>query len=243
MTGGNFAKDRLLILIATGNAHKALEFRAVFGTVFPENAVDVVTQKQAAEIAGTVYASPDETGKTFAENAYIKSGALERFLFENAPLKEYASRYKAAAVIADDSGLCVDALHGAPGIYSARYASEEGSFEDADDIDNVNKLLKVMKDVPDVLRTARFRCHISALMRFGEGLSSRIRIESSGDLPGMIAHEMHGTNGFGYDPVLFIPELNKTTAMLEPEEKNRISHRGRALRNAAGEIYGYFTKL
>ena len=244
MTTDTCRKDRLLIVAATGNAHKLGEFRAIFSTVLPADCVEVMSQKQAAEIAGAKYSSPDEDGQTFGENAYIKTSSLEKFIFSSPEFREYATSYKAVCVIADDSGLCVDALGGAPGIYSARYASEPGSFEDADDLKNVEKLLSELKNVPDELRTGRFECHISAVMRFGSAPDySRVRIETAGDLKGFIAREMMGEGGFGYDPVLYLPEAGKTTAMLSPEEKNRISHRGRALREAAKCVYGCFRKL
>ena len=236
-------RDKLLIVVATGNDHKVSEFRAIIGSVLPEDRICVITQKQAAAICGRRYVSPEETGSTFAENARIKSTALRDFIRASEELTAYAAGFGAAAVIADDSGLCVDALGGRPGIYSARYAAAPGSFDDADDVDNVNKLLKDMEDVPDGRRGAGFSCHISAFLLFGPGLRSSIDVETRGELRGVVARKVMGEGGFGYDPVLFIPQLAKTTAMLTPEEKNSISHRGRALRAAAGEIYGHFTKL
>lgn len=244
MTAVAGREGRLLIVAATGNAHKLGEFRAIFATVLPDECVEVISQKQAAKIVGVAYSSPDEDGSTFGENAYVKTNSLEKFIFASPDFRAYAANYKAVCVIADDSGLCVDALGGAPGIYSARYASEPGSFEDADDLKNVEKLLNNMKDVPDSCRTGRFECHISAVMRFGSAPDySRVRVETSGDLKGFIAREMMGAGGFGYDPVLYLPEAGKTTAMLSPEEKNLISHRGRALREAAKCIYDCFRKL
>ena len=180
MTTDACSKDRLLIVAATGNAHKLGEFRAIFSTVLPADCVEVISQKQAAEIAGAKYSSPDEDGQTFGENAYIKTRSLETFIFASPEFRRHAASYKAVCVIADDSGLCVDALGGAPGIYSARYASEPGSFEDADDLKNVEKLLSELKNVPDELRTGRFECHISAVLRFGNAPDySRVRIETA----------------------------------------------------------------
>ncbi len=234
---------RLLIIAATGNAHKLEEFRSIFSGCFQECAAEVISQKQAGEIAGKVYISPDETGASFAENAFIKSSSLERFMLENAALSEYAASFRAVCVTADDSGLCVDALGGAPGIYSARYASAPGSDIDASDDANVDKLLSEMKNVPDAERTAAFHCHISAIMRFGDKLDSRVRVETCGSLEGKIAYERRGNGGFGYDPVMLLPGAGKTVAELAAAEKNRISHRGKALRSAAGELYGSFAKL
>ena len=234
----------ILIVAATGNEHKAGEFCNIIETVLPKGSFCVISQKDVARIIGTSYISPDETGATFGENAYLKASSLEKYTFGSPNFQEYSERYKAVCVIADDSGLCVDALGGAPGIYSARYASEPGSFDDADDIKNVEKLLKNMENVQEERRTARFECHISAIMRFdGPYASSRVRIETSGDLKGLIAHEMSGGGGFGYDPVLYLPERGKTTAMLTPDEKNEISHRGKALREAVRTIYGCVRKL
>ena len=248
MTGGSSAlprgnKNKLLIIVATGNNHKVSEFKAILATVIPEDEMCVITQKQAASAFGKVYQSPEETGSSFGENARIKSEALKKFVYSLPELCEYTREYRAAAIIADDSGLCVDALDGRPGIYSARYASAPGSFDDADDVENVNKLLRDMENVPDPLRGACFRCHISAFMFFGAKLFTEVNIETCGELRGIVARKVMGEGGFGYDPILFVPRLGKTTAMLSPAEKNEISHRGRALRAAAGEIYGYFTKL
>lgn len=243
-TGDSPLSPRILIVAATGNEHKAGEFRDIIARVLTKGSFSLISQKTAAQIAGSRYVSPDETGTTFGENAYIKALSLEKYIFESPAFQKYSKEYKAVCVIADDSGLCVDALGGAPGIYSARYASEPGSFDDADDIKNVEKLLKNMKNVPEERRTARFECHISAILRFGgPRANSRVRIDTSGDLKGQIAHEMTGGGGFGYDPVLYLPERGKTTAMLTPEEKNEISHRGKALREAVRTIYGCVRKL
>lgn len=244
MIGACSKKGGILIAAATGNAHKLGEFRAIFSAFLPEDALTVMSQKDVSAITGQKYIAPEESGSTFGENAYIKASSLENFIFASGAFRDFAAGFKAVCVIADDSGLCVDALGGAPGIYSARYASEPGSFEDADDLKNVEKLLKNMIDVPDERRTGRFECHISALVRFGTApLYSRVRIETSGDLKGYIAREMSGSGGFGYDPVLYLPDFGKTTAMLDPDEKNRISHRGRALRKAAELIYDCVAKL
>lgn len=234
---------RLLIAAATGNAHKLSEFGRIFGDFFPEGAVEVLSQRAVAELAGTAYRQPPEDGASFAANAYIKARALEEFILTHDQTRDFAARYKALCVIADDSGLCVDALGGAPGIYSARYAAAPGSFDDASDAANVDLLLKNLADVPAEKRTARFECHISALLCFGPDFGSRMRTETAGDLKGVVAFERHGGGGFGYDPVLFLPERGVTVAELGENEKNKISHRGKALRAAAEEIYGCFGKL
>lgn len=146
----------------------------------------------------------DEDGKTFAENAYKKAYSLHKIT--------------GCRVIADDSGLCVDALNGAPGVYSARYAGEHGNDEE-----NTQKLLKDMENIPDEKRTARFVCDICLIDEDGSVFHAR------GECLGLIAHTPKGENGFGYDPVMYIPEYDKTMAELTPDEKNKMSHRAKAL--------------
>lgn len=145
-----------------------------------------------------------EDGKTFEENAVIKATAI--------------SKVCGCLVLADDSGLEIDYLNKEPGIYSARYLGEDTSY----DIKNQN-LISRLDGVPDEKRTARFVCAIAAA--FPDG-----RVETRrGTIEGIIAHEPAGENGFGYDPIFYVPEFGKTTAELSPEEKNKVSHRGRAL--------------
>ena len=140
-------------------------------------------------------------------------------------------------IAADDSGLCVDALNGAPGVLSARYASRNG--ENASDRDNVEKLLSELEEVPDGKRSASFVCAISAiLLRNPEGPVELYATE--GRLPGVISRAPHGTNGFGYDPVLYLPEYGKCVAELEPDCKNAVSHRGKALRQLGYRNYGIY---
>lgn len=146
----------------------------------------------------------EEDGETFAENAYKK--AIELFRRTNCP------------VIADDSGLCVDALHGAPGVYSARYAGEHGN-----DDENIEKLLSDLKEIPEEKRTAKFVCDICYIDEKGDVF------HALGECHGIITYERKGENGFGYDPVMYIPEFDKTMAELSPDEKNKISHRAKAL--------------
>ncbi|MEX2580377.1 MAG: RdgB/HAM1 family non-canonical purine NTP pyrophosphatase [Verrucomicrobiales bacterium] len=186
------------LLVATRNAHKTEEIRAILGDRFAE-VVDLES------LPGT--SSPEETGETFAENSAIKALA--------------ASREKPEAlVLADDSGLEVDALDGAPGIRSARY-----SGEDATDAANRAKLLAELAKPPHAgqPRTARFRCVVT-VARGGEVLA-----RFDGTVEGRIAETPTGDAGFGYDPV-FVPEgFEKSFAELPGEVKNRLSHRGRAL--------------
>jgi XTP/dITP diphosphohydrolase len=154
-----------------------------------------------------LYLEVEETGATFEENARLKALALAT---ESGLLS-----------LADDSGLEVDALGGKPGVHSSRYAGEGASDED-----RYRLLLDKLRDVPDGRRAARFRCVIAIAAPGGQ-------VELySGECPGVITKEPRGSNGFGYDPVFYLPELRKTMAELSPEEKNRISHRSQAAEKA-----------
>jgi len=257
----NISRQGLLIVAATGNANKVREFEEIFlreikksggecaGNSGVSREIKVISQKEVAKLAGERYEAPPETGSTFAANAYIKAHGLEQYIDAHIDAVN-ALGYGAFCVVADDSGLCVDALGGEPGIRSARFASPEGSDEDADDVANVNKLLKLIENVPDERRGARFECHISAIVRFpeengksGEIFPGRVRIETEGDMPGFISRAPKGEGGFGYDPVLYLPDRHKTSAELSPEEKDSISHRGKALLLAWREIYGCYRKV
>ena len=185
------------ICAATGNAGKLRELRRILEAQGHE----VVSQK---ELGITI--EPDETGTTFAENALIKA--------------ETICKASGLPTIADDSGLCVDALNGAPGVYSARYGGLD------DDVARYRLLLENLRGAGT--RAAHF--HTSVVCCFPNGNV----LEAEGDCHGTIAYAPQGENGFGYDPVFFVPELRKTFAQLTTEEKNAISHRGVALR-AFGE--------
>lgn len=184
-------------VLATHNPNKIREMGAILG----QFGVEVVSPK---ELGITV--DVEETGSTFAENAMLKAKAI----CELAKLP----------AIADDSGLCVDALNGAPGVYSARYGGLD------DDVARYRLLLENLRGAGT--RAAHF--HTSVVCCFPNGNV----LEAEGDCHGTIAYAPQGENGFGYDPVFFVPELRKTFAQLTPEEKNAISHRGVALR-AFGE--------
>ena len=153
----------------------------------------------------------NENGKTFAENAMIKAGTIAKAL---------PDRYRDAIVMADDSGLEVDAMDKLPGVYSARWMGRDTSYR----IKNA-KIIENLKDVPVEKRTARFVCAIAAVLPDGRTL------ETQGVIEGKIGYEERGTNGFGYDPIFMLPDMSCSTAELSPEEKNKISHRGKALRN------------
>jgi len=185
------------IVLASNNPGKVREFNALLAghdiEVVPQSAFDVP--------------EAEETGLTFVENALLKA--------------RNASRHTGLPAIADDSGLEVDALKGAPGIYSARYAGP-----DASDADNVAKLLADLQGIPEAERTARFQC-LLVLLRHAEDPTPLI---CQGTWEGRILEAPRGENGFGYDPVFFVPTHDCSAAELPPEEKNRISHRGQALR-------------
>ncbi len=206
----------LTIIIATQNKNKVKEFEKILAINNIE--ANVVS---AGEIG--INNMPDETGSTFIENAYIKAEAVFKMI-------PFVSHHINApyVVIADDSGLTVKALNNRPGIYSARYASTDGN--DASDRDNVNKLLNEMKDVPEDKRKASFVCTIAAIT------SDNIKIDATGTLDGVIAFSPKGTNGFGYDPVMYVPEEGSTVAEMTSEKKNQISHRSKAIKKVAERI-------
>lgn len=156
----------------------------------------------------------EENGSSFEENAIIKAKAVAAH--PNA---------HGAVVLADDSGLEIDYLNGEPGIYSARYMGEDTSYR----IKNQN-LIDRLFGVPDEQRTARFVCAIAAVFPEGE-----IRT-ALGTIEGKIGYEERGSNGFGYDPIFYLPDMSRSTAQLTPEEKNGISHRGNALRQMKQEL-------
>jgi len=194
------------IVLASGNKGKLKEFSQVFSEwhieVLPQSIFDV--------------SDADETGLSFVENAILKA--------------RHAAAATGLPALADDSGLEVDALNGAPGIYSARY-----SGEGATDERNNAKLLEALKDVPEAERTARFRC-VLAFMRHANDPTPLI---CQGAWEGQILVESCGENGFGYDPLFLVPELNLASAQLAPEQKNALSHRGQAVKELIRHIEPY----
>ena len=189
-----------VIYLATGNAHKLSEFSQML-----ENSGWVL--KSATDLGGMP--EVDENAETFTGNAFLKASALKKI----AP--------KDAYVLADDSGIVVDALNGAPGVHSARYAGVKGANADAE---NNKKLLANLANVPDNKRTARFVCELAFICPDDTVHSF------SGKVEGRINHGEKGTGGFGYDPLFFCAEFGCTTAEMPAEKKNEISHRGKALR-------------
>lgn len=190
-------------IIATNNKGKLEEFRRVLEPL----GFDVLTAKEA----GFEPIDPEENGSTFSENAYIKARAFSELT--NMP------------VIADDSGLCVDALDGAPGIHSARYGGDH-DFPNA-----IKRLLNELDGVPNERRGAHFVCHICCLYPNGE------RIDCEGRCYGAIGYEPAGENGFGFDPVFVLPD-GRSMSELSDEEKDAISHRGNALEKLVGQLRG-----
>lgn len=184
------------LVLATGNPGKRREMAPLLAPL----GLEIVTQGEL-EIAGA-----EETGLSFVENALLKA--------------RHAARESGLPAIADDSGLAVDALNGAPGIYSARYAGA-----DADDAANNRKLLAALEGLPEERRTARYHC-LLVYLRHAE---DPVPVIAEGHWEGRIAAAPQGSGGFGYDPLFYLPELGCTAAELPAEEKNRRSHRGRAL--------------
>ncbi|WP_172368971.1 XTP/dITP diphosphatase [Sporosarcina jiandibaonis] len=183
------------VIIATNNAGKGKDFEALF-TPLGIKVLTLNDIEQKIEV--------EETGKTFEENAILKAETVSKLLGKT--------------VIADDSGLEIDALGGAPGVYSARYAGN-GSTDD----DNIDKALRELAGLTEVERTARFRCVLAIA-------GPSIETETfSGSCEGIILNERQGTNGFGYDPIFYVPSKKRSMAELSPEEKGLISHRGDAL--------------
>ncbi len=184
------------VVIASGNRGKLAEF------------ADLLAQWDCEAVPQAAFdiAAVDETGDSFVENALLKANA--------------ASHHSGLPAIADDSGLIVDALDGAPGIYSARYAGE-----DASDEDNNSKLLSALADVPEAERTARFHCALVYLRHWQDPNP----VICQADWEGRIAFAPAGEGGFGYDPLFFLPAEGTTAAQLEAATKNRVSHRGQAM--------------
>lgn len=184
------------VILASKNPHKLTELSAILS----QHGFEIALESEYG-----LDIDVDETGTTFEENSLLKAEAV--------------MKASGLPVLADDSGLMVDALNGAPGVYSARYGHKSSDGE------RTAFLLENMKDVPDGKRTAKFVCVITCLWPDGRKIVAR------GECPGVITREVHGKNGFGYDPVFYLPELGMTYAELPSEQKNAISHRARALQD------------
>ena len=188
------------ILVATTNPGKIAELRAMLGT--DAEWVGLSQLQGVREI--------EEDGRTFEENARKKAVGY--------------AQATGLWTLSDDSGLIVDALGGLPGVRSARFAGTAGPDRRAIDRANIARVLHLLQEVPLARRTARFVCHLCLAS------PERVLIETSGTLEGRIAQQPVGDKGFGYDPIFFVPALNKTVAQMESAEKNAVSHRGNALR-------------
>lgn len=196
------------IIFATGNEGKMKEVRMLLEDLVMDGERVLIRSMKEAGIDIPIL----EDGKSFAENAAIKAKAV-------------AAYAKGAVVMADDSGLEIDYLHKEPGIYSARYLGEDTSYH----VKNQN-LIERLAGVPEKERTARFVCAIACVLPDGRLFTKEAAIE------GWIGYEERGENGFGYDPIFMVPEYGKSTAELSEEEKNAISHRGKALRAVKEEL-------
>ena len=192
----------LKIALGTSNPHKLEEINDMLKEIHPDSIEFVLVEGDF---------DPVENGTTFEENSYIKAAE--------------AAKIMGIPALADDTGLCVDALGGRPGLYSARYAPDQKS--------KIAKLLEEMKDVEKDKRSAHFICTMTLVAPDGTKLHTQI-----GKIEGFIDTKPSGTHGFGYDPLFFIPELNKTMADMTMKEKNTLSHRARALKPMVDSIKG-----
>jgi XTP/dITP diphosphohydrolase len=184
------------LVLASSNLGKLEELRSLLA----DNGIELIAQSDLG------VEDAEETGTTFIENALIKA--------------RHATRLTGLPALADDSGICVDALNGAPGLYSARYAGEHGNASR-----NIDKLLETMQQVPDQERGAHFYC-VLVLLRHPDDPQPLI---VEGEWRGRILHARQGNGGHGYDPVFFDPEHGQSAAEMAPDLKNRLSHRGKAL--------------
>ena len=189
------------LIMATGNQNKVREIREML----EGSDIEIISMKEAG-----ITADIEENGATFEENAVIKAEAIRDL--------------SGQMVLADDSGLMIDAMDGGPGVHSARFMGEDTSY----DIKNA-AILKELENVPEEKRGARFVCAMALAFPEKDGMKPETKIYR-GVFEGRIAYEAKGENGFGYDPIFFVPSRNMTSAELSPEEKNATSHRGNALR-------------
>lgn len=190
------------IVIATGNQDKVREINEILeGTDF-----EAVSMK-------SIGVNPEiiEDADTFEGNALIKAKTVH----------EYVNDY----VMADDSGLCIDALDGAPGVYSARFCGENSTYEE-----KFKKIFEMLRDVPEEKRTAHFVCAIAVVRPDGTSFTVK------GQCDGILHETPMGENGFGYDPIFYVPEFNMTTAQMDPAQKHSISHRGKALASMVAKL-------
>lgn len=200
------------LVLATRNQGKITEFRRILDALAP-GAIELIGVDQFPDLVDV-----DETGSTFEENSLLKA--------------RYTCQATGLPAIADDSGLCVDALNGDPGIFSARWAGTHGN-----DQTNLEKVLDQLKDVPDEKRTARFMCVASLVLPDGREQVAEGRFE------GHILHAPVGENGFGYDPIFQPLGLSISSAQMSAEEKDLVSHRGKSLRSIAPHVIQLLASL
>ncbi|MEP7018673.1 MAG: RdgB/HAM1 family non-canonical purine NTP pyrophosphatase [Actinomycetota bacterium] len=198
------------IVLATRNAHKVAELQAILGDVIFGLDLEIVGVDEFPDVEDVV-----ETGVTFAENATLKAVAV--------------AQATGLPALADDSGLAVEVLGGSPGVFSARWAGTHGQ-----DRANLDLLLAQLTDVPDEHRSAAFVCAAALAMPGGSV------VVREGRMPGTLAHEPRGSNGFGYDPILVVEGDSRTAAELSTQDKNAISHRGMAFRALADDLRELF---
>ena len=198
------------VVLATRNAHKVAELKAILDDVICGLDLEIVGVDEFPDVEDVV-----ETGVTFAENATLKAVAV--------------ARATGLPALADDSGLAVEVLGGSPGVFSARWAGIHGQ-----DRANLDLLLAQLSDVPDEHRSAAFVCAAALAMPGGSV------VVREGRMPGTLAREPRGSNGFGYDPILVVDGDSRTAAELSTEDKNAISHRGKAFRALATDLRELF---
>ena len=198
------------IVFATGNAGKIREIRGILADVDAE----VLSLKDLG-----LSSAAEENGSTFGENARIKIMEIYDILNKRNEMKD-------TVIMADDSGLCIDCLGGEPGVHSARYMGHDTSY-----VIKNRAILDRLCDVPEEKRGAGFVCHISAIDENGRVF------DAEGEMRGRIAYESRGSEGFGYDPIFYLPEFGRTSGELSEEEKNAISHRGKVLRMMKDILY------
>lgn len=198
-----YMTEEFKLILATSNKDKAREI----AEILKDTPFVVTTMKEEGFDPDIV-----EDGSTFEENALIKARTVH----------ELAGN---AYVMADDSGLCIDALDGAPGIYSARFCGEDSTYPE-----KFKKIFEMLKDVPEEKRTAKFVCSIAVVRPDGTEFTVR------GEICGVLHEKPVGDGGFGYDPIFYVPEFGMTTAQMTKEQKNSISHRGKASRAMAEKL-------
>ena len=205
------------VIFATENDNKMIEIREIMREI----PAKLLSLKDIGMVS-----QAEETGATFSENSEIKA----RDIFDRLKSDSELSG-KDIIVMADDSGLCIDALHGAPGVLSARWLGHDTGYDEKNRI-----VLERLKDVPFERRGAAFVCDICAVLPDGSVL------HTEGEMRGFIADRSAGENGFGYDPIFFLPEYGKTSSEIPREEKNRISHRGKALKKMSESLNSYLRR-